>query len=92
MPDTHERIARLETLVAEVRDDVTALVGQMDRSRQRLHSLEGFAQAYLDIQRSNRRREEKQYRKLTSAISIGGLVIALGMLVLAAVTLWTHTR
>ena len=73
-----------------MQDDVTELVTEGNRTRGRLHNLEGFAQAYLDVQREHRRSEERQYRRLTNAINLGGLAMSVGMLILAAVTLWAH--
>lgn len=74
----------------DLRGDVQTLSAQVERSRTRLHNLEGFAQAYLSVQRENRRQEDRQYRRLAQAIQFGGLVMAVAMFVLAAVTLWAH--
>lgn len=62
----------------------------MDRSRLRLHNLEGFAQAYLDIQRENRRQEDRQYRRLAQAIQFGGLVMAAALVALGIITIVLH--
>lgn len=73
-----------------VREDVRALSAQMDRSRTRLHNLEGFAQAYLDIQREHRRQEETQYRRFANRVALGALGMAAAMVALTLVTLLIH--
>ena len=65
---------------------------QIERSRTRLHNLEGFAQGVLDIQRENRRKEDLQYRRVANAVAIGGLAMAAGMLMLTAVTIYLHIQ
>lgn len=65
---------RLEGL----RDDVTAIVEEQRRSRDRLHNLEGFAAAYLSVQRENRRSEAKQYQRLELRLQVLTIVVAIG--------------
>lgn len=67
-----------------VRRDVSDLAEEQKRARTRLHNLEGFAAAYLDQQRANRRGEERQYRRLelrlqvlTVAIAVAAVVVPL---------------
>lgn len=67
-----------------VRRDVNELAEEQKRARTRLHNLEGFAAAYLDQQRANRRGEERQYRRLelrlqvlTVAIAVAAVVVPL---------------
>jgi hypothetical protein len=89
--DDGERIATLEEAVRGLREDVQTLSAQIDRSRTRLHNLEGFAQAYLDTQKVNRRQEDNQYRRMGNRIALGGLVMAAAMVMLTVVTLLSHT-
>lgn len=77
--------------MSALREDIGEMKAEELRTRTRLHNLEGFAQAYLDTQKANRRAEDRQYRRLTNMIAIGGLAMSLGLLVLAAITLYTHT-
>jgi hypothetical protein len=63
--------------VAGLRDDVTELVEEEKRARTRLHNLEGFAAAYLDVQRENRRSEAQQYRRLELRLQVLTVAIAL---------------
>jgi hypothetical protein len=88
--DEGERIATLEEAVRGLREDVQSMSTQLDRSRTRLHNLEGFAQAYLDTQKVNRRQEDRQYRRMATAIQFGGLIMAAAMVLLTVVTLMIH--
>ena len=74
----------------DLREDVKAMRDQIERSRTRLHNLEGFAQAYLDIQKTNRRQEDRQYRRMANKIALGGLAMAAAMVLLSVVTLVYH--
>lgn len=85
-----ERLATLEQIVRDLRDDVRGMTEQTERSRRRLHDLEGFAQTYLDLQKVQRRQEADQYRRMGAAIACGGLAMALAMVVLTVVTLLLH--
>lgn len=82
----------LETRFDGLLEDVNAIASEDRRTRKRLHDLEGFAQAYLDVQKTHRRAEERQYRRLANAIALGGLAMSVAMFVLAIVTLWVHTH
>ena len=90
MPDQGERIAALEVHVAELGKDLAAMSAQIERSRSRLHNLEGFAQGVLDIQRENRRQEARQYRRMANAIQFGGLVMAAALVALGVITIVIH--
>lgn len=92
MTSDGERLATVEAGLAELRSDIAALSSQMDRTRTRLHNLEGFAQAYLDLQRANRRQEKAENEKLATRISLGSLLMAGAMVVLAIVTIFLHTH
>lgn len=89
LPDG-ERLATLEQAVRDLRDDVLTVGAQMERTRTRLHNLEGFAQSYLDTQQSNRRQEADQYRRMGNRIALAGLALTFGLLVLAAITAYIH--
>lgn len=73
-----------------VRRDVAELAEEQQRNRARLHNLEGFAAAYLDVQREHRRQEDRQYRRIANAIALGGLVMAAAMVALTLVTILAH--
>lgn len=90
MPADGERLAILETKLDGIVADLADLRTEDNRTRTRLHNLEGFAQAYLETQKVHRRAEERQYRRLANAIGVGGVAMSFGMLALAVVTLITH--
>lgn len=92
MTNDGERLATLEAGQIEIRGDIAALSAQMDRTRTRLHNLEGFAQAYLDLQRENRRQEKRENEKLATRISFGGLLMAGALVVLSVVTIFLHAH
>ena len=64
-----------------LRDDVTAIVDEQRRTRDRLHNLEGFAAAYLSIQRENRRSEARQYQRLELRLQVLTIVVAIGAII-----------
>lgn len=68
---------RLEGL----RDDVSAIADEQRRTRDRLHNLEGFAAAYLSVQRENRRSEARQYQRLELRLQVLTIVVAVGAIV-----------
>lgn len=74
----------------ELRHDVQELSAQSERTRGRLHDLEGFAKGMLDIQREHRRQEDRQYRRVSQSISFGSLAMALAMVALTVVTILIH--
>jgi len=70
-----------------IRDKVNELVDEQHRMRTRLHNLEGFAAAYLDQQRANRRGEERQYRRLEVRVQVLAVVVAFASVVSPLVVL-----
>lgn len=64
-----------------VRTDVAELVEESKRTRTRLHQLEGFAGAYLDTQKANRRQEQRQYRRLELRIQVLTVVVSFAAVV-----------
>ena len=87
MPADGERLATLEEQVRGLREDLAEMRVEEERTRTRLHNLEGFAQAYLDAQRVHRRDEERQYRRLANATALAGVAVSLSLLALAIITL-----
>lgn len=64
---------------------VSEFVQEQQRMRARLHNLEGFAAAYLDVQRENRRVEARQYRRLELRLQVLTVVIALAAVVVPVI-------
>jgi hypothetical protein len=75
-----------------VRRDVTELADETKRNRVRLHNLEGFAAAYLDQQRVNRRSEERQYRRLELRLQVLTVAIAVAAVVVPLVVAYLHGK
>lgn len=73
-----------------VRRDVAELAHEQQQHRTRLHNVEGFVAASLEVQRQHRRQEDRQYRRLGNAIALAGLAVAAAMLVLSVVTILLH--
>ena len=87
-----ERLATLEEQVRDFREDMQALTDEIRGVRTRVHNLEGVTATFVGVQQANREAEARQYRRLGGRVSLGGLYIAFGMLVLAGVQVWLHVH
>ena len=76
-----DSVAVLAERIKGIRSDVSELVDEQHRMRTRLHNLEGFAAAYLDQQRANRRGEERQYRRIELRVQVLTFVVAVAAIV-----------
>jgi hypothetical protein len=92
----HEREGVTNAVLAEriegIRRDVSELTDEGRRTRTRLHNLEGFAAAYLDVQRTNRRAEDRQYRRLELRLQVLTVVIACAAVVVPIVVAYLHGK
>lgn len=77
MPSDGERIATLEAIIHELRDDISDVKAEVLRSRARLHDLEGATGLLVDTekvrardQRDRQRRLEIRLQALTIAVAI----------------------
>ena len=86
------RLARVETLLADIREDVSELRDEAKSARQRLHNLEGIATAVTATQKANRHAEELQYHQLGRRVQFIGLLLAAAAVIspLIAVFLKAH--
>jgi len=75
VPSDDARLATVEAVLRELRDDVTELRDEGLRQRTRLHNLEGVAASFLDAQKENRRKEALQYQRLGLRIQVLTLVV-----------------
>lgn len=73
-----------------VRQDVAELRREQREDHHRLRSVEAAVTQMIDAQRSARESEVRQYRRLGSAIQVGGLTMAIAMVVLTIVTIIAH--
>jgi hypothetical protein len=72
-----ERLATVEAVLRELRRDMTELKEETQRTRVRLHNVEGIAGAFVDAQRENRRKEAEQYQRLGFRIQVLTVVVGL---------------
>lgn len=86
MQSLDARIATLEQVALDVRDDLKQLRDEEKRTRGRLHDLEKVAEGFLTLQREMHRANERKLNRMTMAIQWAGVAIGLGMLALAIVT------
>jgi hypothetical protein len=70
-----ERLATLEALLWEIRDDVTEVKKEAERTRDRLHKLEGISSSFLAWQKQARADEAAQYRRLGMRIQVLTVVV-----------------
>lgn len=75
-----------------IKQDVSDLADETKRNRTRLHNLEGFAAAYLDTQRANRRAEDRQYRRLELRLQVLTVVIAVAAVIVPIVVAYLHGK
>lgn len=76
-----ERLATLEAVLREIRDDVDELRDEWQRARARLHNLEGISNTFLAWQKDAREKEAAQYRRLGLWIGVLSVVVALATIV-----------
>lgn len=90
MASDGERIARLEQALADVRDDISEVRRAAAADHHRLRDVEAAVSLMLEAQKLARRAEDRQYRRVANAIAFGGLVMALALVALTAVTIVLH--
>ena len=80
MPTEGERLAALEQQIVDLRGDIIDRKHEEERTRERLHKVEGTMQRLVDIQTQARAQEATQYRRLELRMQVMTLVIALAAL------------
>ena len=76
-----ERIATVEAVLREVRDDVVEIKQETTRTRQRLHSLEGISSSFLSWQKEAREGEKRQYQRLGIRIQVLTVVVGIAAVI-----------
>ena len=76
MPEDGERIARLEQQIVALSDDIDDRKHEEERTRDRLHKVEGLLGMLVDQQKQARRAEADQYRRLELRMQVLTLAIA----------------
>lgn len=78
-------LARIEERLAGIRGDVSELTAEMNRTRGRLHKLEGLSTLFMETMKENRRKEEAQYRRLGLRIQWAAIVLSLAAIIVPVV-------
>jgi hypothetical protein len=81
VPTDGERLATVEAVLHEIRSDVGELRAELGHARTRLHNLEGIAGTFVSMQKSARREEDSQYRRLGRRIQLLTLVVGAAAIV-----------
>ena len=81
MPSDVERLATVESVLLDVRDDVRDIRGEIKLNRERIHRIEGVANTFLSWQQEAREGERKQYAKLGLRIQILTVMVGLAAVV-----------
>ncbi len=81
MPEERERIAALEQQIIDLRGDIADRKHEEERTRDRLHKVEGLLAMLVDAQKQARRQEERQYDRLNLWLKVLTAAIATAALV-----------
>lgn len=63
-------------MLADIKEVVGQLRTESERTRDRLHNLEGIATAVTATQKANRHAEDVQYHRLGRRVQVAGLILA----------------
>lgn len=77
MPEERERIAALEQQIIDLRGDIADRKHEEERTRDRLHKVEGLLGMLVDQAKQNRQHEANQYRRMELRLQALTVVIAL---------------
>lgn len=83
-------IAVLQEQVKGVREDVTELVAETQRTRKRLHDLEGLAQAQVEAQRLQRQHLDDRQRRTEVRMEVLSVLVAVAAIIVPIVTVALH--
>ena len=90
-PSDGERLATIEQVLRDVRDDVHDLRKIRENDHSRLRQVESALGAMLEVQKEARRQEGSQYRRIE--VKLQWLALAIGLaavLVTVALGVWGH--
>lgn len=80
----------MEAQVSDIRRDIDARVEQEDRTRKRLHDIEGTLRSIVELHKQARAQEDRQYRRLAAWMQILTVVVAVAAFSLSLVIVLTH--
>lgn len=89
LPDG-ERLATLETKVAELQRDLDVLLHAADKRSDRVRELEGAVKLMIQAQKLARQAEERQYRRLELRLSILTVIIGIGAIIVPVALAFGH--
>lgn len=76
MTSPDARLARVETLLADLKEDMADLKGEGRRTRERLHDLEGVSAMLVDQEKLRREATGDRQRRLEIRMEILAVVVA----------------
>ena len=80
MPTEGERLAKVEQQLVDLRGVIDDRKGEEERTRKRLHDIEGVLGLLVDQQKRNREHEATQYRRVEIRMQVLTVVIAFAAL------------
>jgi len=80
----------LEQQIIDLRGDIVDRKHEEERTRARLHDIEGVLGLLVDQGKQARQQEAQQYRRLAARISVASLLITFGMFAIALALALTH--
>ena len=80
MPTEGERLASVEQQIIDLRGDIADRKSEEERTRKRLHDIEGIMGLLVDQQKRNREQEATQYRRMELRLQVLTIVIAFAAL------------
>ena len=89
-PIEEGRLATVEAVLNELRQDIAQVRQEQERTRGRLHDLEKSAQGLLLMQRERIQRDERLFQTLGLRLKYLSLAIALAAVLLTAAGLVLH--
>ena len=90
MPEERERIARLEQQVVALGDELDDRKHEEERTRDRLHKIEGVLGLLVDAQKQARAQEASQYRRMELRLQLLSAAVAVAGLALTLAVILTH--
>lgn len=90
MPDERERLATLEAEYHSIVAAISDRKREEERTRERLHKIEGTMGLLVDVQKQARQQEARQYRRLELRLQALTVVVALAGFALSLTLVLIH--
>lgn len=92
MATADERLATIEEQIRELRAQVADRKAEEQRTRDRLHAIEGAVKGLVTVQKEARAAEATQYRRVAVRIQVLTLVVAVATIVVPLSLALVHTH